>query len=509
VPRPTAASRSLQYAILASLALHVVVGLVGRCGMTPRRADSGSASLVDIEIAPAVPPAERLPDEIERRWREQLALQDQTTQEPADEDETGDGDVPPDAAVAVDARPKRHRPDAAEELATADAVMPDAAPAEVALLDAAPVQVAGGGSGSGSGSGEGSGSASGSGELAMGSGSPTDGGSPGTGGGGGAVSPGTAANLLSYFPDDHVVTAMIRFDRIRGTTWQAPIEKLFTPMPDHQMLIGERDLALADLFDTLVISTPRPRDMIATTLVAKHKVARPELRDVLDEPETPVTWSVTTGGMFGKRKAGARVVRGDKRLFLAPYVGWIVLAQPRDLTGLTAAGTGELDTAVAQVALPPWLDGIRAIDDEAGTTEGPALVVTMAAKEKRIEVPDVGLEVTSLPGPERMTIALVIDPQGFVVRGNLRFASEADAIEMVASIEKARARVLDSTLLKAMLRRSRVLNAITGLTVDRRGARMSYATSLSTADAEGLLAVAAQYLDAWFEEQAALKSKSK
>jgi len=70
---------------------------------------------------------------------------------------------------------------------------------------------------------------------------------------------GTAANLLSYFPDGHVLTALIRFDRLRGTEWSAQTERLLRPLPDYQLLFGSRDADVTAKLETLVISTPRPR----------------------------------------------------------------------------------------------------------------------------------------------------------------------------------------------------------------------------------------------------------
>jgi hypothetical protein len=495
-----AESRSLRRAVVLSIALHAVIGVAGRCGTSARPRRSGQLITVDVDLVPAPPLAEQLPDEI---LRNRLAMNQAVAPEP--EPEPVAGVSPYDARPAeddedVDARTKRRRADAAE--ADSDASVDDDGDTEIALVDAAAAtQVAqipsAGGEGSGSGSGSGSGFGSGSGGSGSGSSS-----GDGTAAAAVALTPGTGANLLAYFPDGQVVTAMVRFDRIRGTQWQAPIDALFEPMPDHQMLIGGRDLSLADLFDTLVISSQHPTNPIATTLVVKHAVNRPRLRDVLDEPESPVAWSVAAGGMYGARSPGKRVMRGDRRQFVAPYLGWIVLAHPRDLPGLAAAGAGELDTAVATVALPPWLDGIRAIEDESGKPTGPALVVTLAAGGTRIDLPDVGLDLTSLPGPERMTIALELADTGFLIRGNLRFASDADAVEAVDSITRTRDKILGSTLLKALLKRSKALNAVTGLSLDRRGARVSYATSISAGDAQGLLAVAAQYLDAYFQAAA-------
>ena len=141
-------------------------------------------------------------------------------------------DAPPDARP--DARP---RPDAAPDaplVAIADAGADDAA--QVAVADDAGVAVATTDVGSGSGSGAGSGSGSADVIAMVGSGSGSDGSGSRLGGrirlrlglaaptprprrrvDGAPTTAGTAANLLAYFPAGHVVTAMVRFDRLRGT----------------------------------------------------------------------------------------------------------------------------------------------------------------------------------------------------------------------------------------------------------------------------------------------------
>ena len=495
----------MRNAVLGSLLVHAVLGIAGRLSTQDDRHGNGSTSLVDVELAPAPPKAQPLPDEIAAANVPTAPPGEHDTPEPPPPPEEETGGDRPDAAP-VDARSRR-RKDAAELLAAVDAAPADdatdiaVATGDAATIAAANVPVLAGdaapaGTGSGSGAGTGTGGA-------IVAGVPAIAGEPGPGG---TVSAGTASNLLAYFPAGHVVTALVRLDRVRGTIWQEPIVKLFKPMPDHKVLIGDRPLDMAELFDTLVISSPEPRDATATTLVARTRLPRPRLRDVLDEPDTPVTWSAARGGMLGTRRPGARVPKGDRRQFLSPYLGWIVLAQPGDLGGLTApaptAGKADLDKVVASTALPAWLAKVKTIEAETGHPDGPTAIVTVAGVGTRYELPDVGVGVTSVPAPERMTVALQIVKHGFIVQGNLKFAREADAIEMVEAVTKARQRALDSTLHQGVLRRGRVLNAVKGLTLDRRGTRVSYATSLSIKDAQGLLEVAARTLARYFEAQA-------
>jgi hypothetical protein len=59
-------------------------------------------------------------------------------------------------------------------------------------------------------------------------------------------------------------------------------------------------------------------------------------------------------------------------------------------------------------------------------------------------------------------------------------------------------RVTNSHLLSLLLRRQHVLDALVGLSVQQNGDRVSYATSMSIADARIVLAVAGAQLDAYF-----------
>ena len=72
------------------------------------------------------------------------------------------------------------------------------------------------------------------------------------------------------------------------------------------------------------------------------------------------------------------------------------------------------------------------------------------------------------------------------------------ATEFVTLVQDAQTRVTDSRILSGLLKKQHVLNAVTGLSLARAGARVSYPTSVSIADARALLAAAATTLDAYF-----------
>lgn len=524
----------LSRAVGVSVVLHVLVALVwwAATGREPSR----DVELVDIELAPPPPKVEALQPEVAKPPESAPEAQTQaatTPEQPAvDEDALALHDAGVDAPVdaGVDARPdagvKRLRPDAGvdagidggldagEPMVAAtgvDPVLGDDAGVVAQLADAgvplegdAGALVAATESGSGHGSGVGLGSGEGSGVAAateVGSGSGVAGMDTQPAVDGAPTTAGTAANLLAYFPAGHQVTALIRFDRLRNTEWAIQAERLLKPMPDYHALFGSRDADVATKFDSLVISTPRPRDATATTLVVHSALARPALRNFLASTDRPITWTVTRGGMHGKR--GGKLFPNDKRVLLSPWRDWIVLAQPQDLPGLLTPAKGPIDTIETKAKLPPWLQTIRTIEQESGTEKqrGPALVLTLAGAGQRYDIPDVGLGITSLPSPERITVAMELVKQGWLIRGNIVFAKDADAAEFAQSLQEVQQRIVDSRVLSALLRRQHALNVVTGLSIARTGARVSYATSMSIADARAIMAAAAATLDVYFAAQ--------
>ena len=541
---------ALRRGLMVSLLLHLVLGtLAVFVFKPPHHVDT---ELVDIEVAPLPPKAEALPAEVAKppdqppaAGSDDVAAASTTPPPPAETLAIDAGvDAPPDAApdappdappdAKPDARPKPDASmDAAEPMvASVDAGSPDSA--EVAMLDAADAAIlaevdagsdagsgsaaavassgdadatgdaaivgtAGSGQGSGSGSGEGSGSGSAVASIALatGSGSGVPGQTDEPAVEGAPTTAGTAANLLTYFPQGHILTALIRFDRLRGTEWAAQTERLLFPMPDYRLLFRGADARITDKLETLVISTPAPRDATATTLVGRTALGRAALRDFLGA-SSPVTWSTAKGGLLGKRTG--RMFPGDKRVILSPFKSWFLLAQPKDLGALTSPAPGNLDAIEASGRLPAWIGGIRKIEAESGGDKrGPALVVTISLGGKRVDLGDndFGLGIKTLPTPDRLSLAMELVTQGWLVRGNMRFGAERDAIEFIAAADSVRDRVGDSTAIQMVIGKP-LARVIKNLSFARTGGRVSYATSISIADARAILAAVAQQLDGYF-----------
>ncbi|HEY4241982.1 MAG TPA: hypothetical protein VGM88_19315 [Kofleriaceae bacterium] len=548
-PVPSDASFSepgtLRRGFALSIVLHAAAALLW-LRFAPAPDDT---ELVDITVAPAPPPVEELPAEVARRPESPESAvpappaPDPSTAstlppppEPPPEpsvpvDAAPDAaiDAAPDAAIdaAIDARRKKPdappdsaidgAPDAAPDApidAPPDAPIdapPDAAVPLVAAADAAPVApdaavvaVGSGGSGSAGSMGSNSPAALGSGGIgsgaaavalaASGSGMPGPAAGSAVSAGSGApgvddlplvagaeASPGTAANLLAYFPKGQVVAALIRFDRLRGTEWAATTERLLRPLPDYRQLFGDRDAHIVEPIDTLVIASPRPRDATATILVAHTHVPRAQTRELLGAA-APVAWSTAPGGQLGTR---SHAMPGDTRAFLSPWDGWFLLAAPADLAPRTRPA-------------PPWVANIRSIEAESGDKTGPAVVLTIAPGGGNVALSDdYGLGISAATMPDRISLAAELVPRGWLVRGNMVFATSDTAEIFLRDVTALRARITGSRTMQ-MLVGPPVAHLLSNLSFARSGARISYATSLSIADTRALLRAATEQLDHYF-----------
>lgn len=297
-----------------------------------------------------------------------------------------------------------------------------------------------------------------------------------------AAPPGAAADLRPYAPEGDVITVILRLDRLRGTEWAAHTREILGPMPDYQAIIGGRDIALADSFETLVITSHAPREVAATTIAARTRLDAEAVRNLVGPR---AQWSAVTGGAMGKGPY--------ERVFLMPYPHWIVFAAPEELGGLLAPRAGPLSQAAPDALLPEWLSRVREIEAESGTgEEGPAVVVSAQGFPDVVEVPRVG----QLPGPAHAALALTVDPLGFYVRGTLTFDSEVEAAEMVRAANAAKERLVGSLTGALVLRGAHAYHAVNNLSLIQRGNQVAYATSISTADGRAMMDLVA----AWSEQ---------
>ncbi len=131
-------------------------------------------------------------------------------------------------------------------------------------------------------------------------------------------------------------------------------------------------------------------------------------------------WSTTKAGLLGKL---AQPYEHDKRVILSPAIAAGSCSRRRpDLPRLDPM-QGDVDKIEASGKVPAWLANVHAIEARAATRTSPNLLWTVAGKVKRYDLPDVGLGVDSVPGPERVGLAMEGRQASWLIRGSIKFSS--------------------------------------------------------------------------------------
>lgn len=492
--------RTLLVALAVSLVAHAGAGAI--LGVSYRAAPPVDEDLVltDIELAPEapeahVPGAETTPD---------LA-------EPDEPDEPAPGEPEPEAAGTLVQPP----PDEPVAAATPDAGVPADATVVAADLDAG---LGDGGTAIATGAHD---AGPGDGGTAIAA-TDLDAGVPGDGGTAIAATdptgpmgdpardpitdpagdpnaapgpPGADSDLTAYFPKGELVTVLVRLDRFRGTPWAEPLENIFRPMPDYRALVGNRKVTMAERFDTMVVSSPTPNEVTATTVIVRYAQAPKTMRTFLDHKSSPVKWRPSRGGALGQRTPGPAVANHDKRVFLMPLPGLVMLVHPRLLGGLPQPAGAALDAFPAELTLPAWMRQVRAIERESGDDKGPAVVVTTRGLTDELDIPFVG----KVAGPRRTTLAMTLDKRGFIIQGNLLFDDAARAATFIVKANELKKIATESLGGKLALAPFHAYNAVKGLTFNQVGAKVGFATSISVADAQAMTSYGAELVKVYFE----------
>jgi hypothetical protein len=313
-----------------------------------------------------------------------------------------------------------------------------------------------------------------------------------------SMPPGASADLRPYLPRGEVLAVQIRFDRLRGTPWAKRVDAVLAPMPDYRMIIGKRDRLLADLFDMLLIASSDPNNVTKTHLAAYTETMTPkQLREFLDHEDAHVRWSMARGGALGLREPSSLSQPDDPRVYLMPFSGWTLLARRQFLREMTKPSTADIDGAFPDPKdFPPWLAKVPSLREQSGgeSKDGPIVVASFHSRRERLDVPMVG----ELPAPERMSVALQLASTGFLLQGTMVFRSENAAAEFEATVKDGLARMTGTKVGRSLLAQVHALNTAKGLTLRRRGQRMSFVSSFSTADGKAMCEAAAQITERFY-----------
>jgi hypothetical protein len=305
------------------------------------------------------------------------------------------------------------------------------------------------------------------------------------------------ADLNRELPGEPTVSVVVRLDRLRDTIWAERTEAIVSPMPDYRAVVADDAGSFFDHFDTLIMSSPRPRDVTATLVAARIRHSPEQARAFLDRAAR-IAWRPGPRGLVGDRAAGPSVHPRDDRRFALTPPAWLVLSPPGYLDALGALAPGTDGD---------WLTRLDALEAAtcartpcAEADDGPVAIATIARIPPTLRVPLIG----SLPIPGAATITLSHAGQGFYLRGSLGFDDADAARAFVAAAERKRAALIEG-FTRQLLSGVRALNAAEGLRLRAIGPVVTFATSFSALDARSLLDLAARYVALYFDELAAAR----
>ena len=277
------------------------------------------------------------------------------------------------------------------------------------------------------------------------------------------------ADLRTAVPPGERVVLVLRTDRLRGTPFAEAIQAILAPLPDHRRILEGTGLALADTFDVFVVASSEPREVTQTFLGGRAAGDEAALRRILSRP-VPGSGQTRPRVEWVPDPLGLRGQRGDPRdprVFLVPAPGWFLLVRPELVASERAA----------------WLDTLIRIDDE--TRDDKVLAVVTAADfgAPAIQLPG----LPALPTPERVTVAVRLDPRGFIVTGAAVFSSAARARDFRAAVAAGQSAAAASLTRRFILRTLGLDGAAARLKLKVSGDRVTFSTSLSSAEALNLL----------------------
>jgi hypothetical protein len=204
--------------------------------------------------------------------------------------------------------------------------------------------------------------------------------------------PSELPDMEAYGPGNVVYSALVRLDRIRGTSFEEPTRRILENVPDYRIALHNTGIDPVDDIDSLFMASARPRYLQHTFLAVRHGMEPADIKSRLENRFVEnAPWydyrGYTTRAVVPK-DSGYR----DPRQIVLARPGLAVIARPEwlpEITGEVAADDPlaaglELDDGERR---PTMLDGLEQIERAVG--EGDTLVA-VSGRGVRLMLPGLG-----------------------------------------------------------------------------------------------------------------------
>ncbi len=179
--------------------------------------------------------------------------------------------------------------------------------------------------------------------------------------------PNDLPSMEGYGPGNAIFTALVRFDRVRGTSFEEPTRKILQNVPDYRIVLENSDVDPVTDLDSMFMASAAPQYLQRTFLAIRHKLPNKELESKLDyrfANSEPMKWR-----KFNKTKVRDLVPKDsryqDPRKIMLADDGLALIARPEWMKELTTELPDDSDMlAGAEAGYQPstMLDGLREIE---------------------------------------------------------------------------------------------------------------------------------------------------
>ncbi len=252
--------------------------------------------------------------------------------------------------------------------------------------------------------------------------------------------PNDLPDMRSFAPGNARMSALIRFDRLRGRPYQSVVDEIVRRLPDYRLLLADRDVDPTRELDWLFMASPDPRYVHHTFLAVRHGFSTDRVTELLDAryPEPPA-WRTFESFPVRPLVPDQPDYRDPRRILLTGQGLALVaradllpeIAKPlaADSKLLRPDGDRETSERTGGERPPRLLDGIARLHRVAADGE---TLVLVSARGMRTRLPGVAEPLDfesvrlSVTDPSRPT--LTIDVQFAAEQGATEFAERFPAL---------------------------------------------------------------------------------
>ncbi len=199
-------------------------------------------------------------------------------------------------------------------------------------------------------------------------------------------------DMEAYGPGNVIYSALVRVDRIRGTSFEEVTRRILENVPDYRIALHNTGVDPVNDIDSIFMASARPRYLQHTFLAVRHNLEDAEIRGRLENRFVENAPWYDYKGYTTRALVPDHSEYRDPRQIVLAQSGLAVIARPEWLPEITGE-VAEDDPLAAGLALekdekrPTMLDGLANIERAVG---GGDTLVAVSGRGVRLLLPGLG-----------------------------------------------------------------------------------------------------------------------